>query len=361
MWRTTKHGKKYWTSYFGIFSNFYIYYFAATGYPSSMDDISELGRYVAMVAGLEICAAKVVFLFCKDSKLKFVLQTMNEKSQELMLRAVDDDYLLKLRNTYYVKELGLFVVSFAANSCCLLVIYTQAFSSSPPVLLLPVKGPIIQNQMYVEFFIQLVVCVYHFVIMIGLNFIIGNLYNQLILHLEVLHYDCKLLEVEDFGSDKEFFDKLIELSKKYQSIVHLNKMCGDCFRPLFLHDTLTSMVSAAFCCVEIGIVINRDVLSCLKPLLCFVIVQFMFFYWCWMGDRLSQEVSGLNVIKVLLSDSFLILAVLLLFNFAVNLQETWFEYGQISSLELFTNDPQTSGHGGETICGFEYSHLCQRE
>lgn len=54
------------------------------------------------------------------------------------------------------------------------------------------------------------------------NVMFGNIYNQILLHLAVLRYDCLSLDTEEFETSGEFLLRIRDITQKYQSIVKLN-------------------------------------------------------------------------------------------------------------------------------------------
>lgn len=234
---------------------------------------------------------KWFFMCCKASELNELLTKLNQKSQELKLRGESDRYIRKLRNSYFVLEMLFYLVSFATSVIFLTCTFIQIFFDSPRQLLIPMDNYFTKNYFFLVFITQFGIVLYEVLLLLSSSLLVGNLYNQIILHLNVLYYDWQQLDNEDLESSEEFIKQINQLIREYQEIVHIKTLCETCIRPLILNDGVASTVTAAVSCIEFVIVINDDWRAGMRPVMTFIYINCMFFYWCWLGNRLEEKVG----------------------------------------------------------------------
>lgn len=279
-----------------LISYLYCYYVLIAGFPLSMADIPEFGKYVNIMAGITMSTGKWIFIYWKRHELAQLVDLMNERSQRLRQRGTHDPHIKRLRNTYFVHEMFVFLLTVSGSVVFVVCIYAQLLFVQPLALIipatLPFHVPYLGDNFAVAFAIQVSVCVVISQVLNCSTTMIGNVYSQILLHLDVLKYDCELLDRNDSLTAADLIAGFRDLSRGYQSVVELHEKCNHCMRALFLNDVLASMIAVIFSCVEIGIVVNQDLGACFRPVFYFIFLYTLFFYWSWLGSRLAEKVSG---------------------------------------------------------------------
>lgn len=243
---------------------------------------------------------KWLFMHARQVDLSHLIDELNFKSKELRVRGEQDPEIRKLRNSYYVHEMLVFLCSVGFNVFFVFEMFIQLLFERPRQLIIPATVvPGMVDHYYVSFIVQFSVSLYVSAVMTSANVMIGNIYNQIIMHLDILHYDCQLLDSDDFVTPTQLAKRILRLLDNYQSVAALIGRCNNCMRPLFLNDVIAMMTAIIFSCVELGVVINDDVKACARPILYFIFVNLMFLYWCWLGDRLAEKVIEVYIVIML--------------------------------------------------------------
>lgn len=260
-----------------------------------MADIPNLGKYINITAGISMSFGKWIFVHWKRDELSLLIETMNKQSLALRLRGFKDQNIQTLRNTYFVQEMSIFMMIVFGNLAFVLGIYGQLLSVRPLELIIPFTSPVnipgFSDNYAVNYTIQFLVVMFISSGQTCVTVMIGNIYSQIQLHLDVLHYDCLSLDKAESLTPEEYAERFRDLSRKYQSVVEMHNKCNSCMRELLLNDVSASMIAVIFSCVEFGIVVNEDLKACFRPALYFLFLYSLFFYWCWLGSRLAEKVS----------------------------------------------------------------------
>lgn len=266
-----------------------------SGYPREFD-IPEWGKFIDILAGVLLSLAKCIFLYYRRHELIDLIQLMDRKSQDLKRRGQGDPEIKKMRDTFYVQEMVVFLFTTVFGFIFLVLIFMQVLFTKPLQLVVPMawKNEIVTGPSAVYWTVYLAecfLCPFVAVVITTCDVMIGNLYNQFILHLEVLHYDMLVLDGMSYVTPNLMAKKYAEFSQTYQSLLDLNKHCEKCMRPFFINNVLATVLATTFSCVEVGIMINVDPKECLKPFMYFLFITFPFFYWCWLGNRINEKVK----------------------------------------------------------------------
>lgn len=266
-----------------------------SGYPRQAD-IPEWGKFIDIIAGVELSLAKLLFLYWNRDELITLIDLMNVKSLELKERGQHNRHIKDMRDSFYFQEMVVFLFTNAFAILFSVLIYLQVLFERPFQLVVPVsldgkeilKGP--GRTYWIIYVTQVCLCPYVALILTLCDVMIGNIYNQFILHLEVLGHDLRTLDLDDKASSAVLVAKFSEFSKTYQSLRELNKHCERCMRPFFINNIFATVMATTFSCVEIGIMVNVDPKQCIKPATYFLFISFPFFYWCWLGNRVNEKV-----------------------------------------------------------------------
>lgn len=284
-----------WRVAIGPIFYFYCYFLLFTGLPAELTDIPELGKSINIIAGVTMSVGKTVFVYWKTAELEQLIEMMNQHSQRLKIRGKTDREIRTLRNTFFVNEMLIFIISIFFIPIFTVTIYTQVLLVEPRELVIPANSPkeipVVSDYFFISYIFQQIVCCFAMTTMNSSNILIGNLYNQIVLHLEVLHHDCELLNTNDSITVDELTEGFRNLARTYQSVRGMNHKCNDVMRGLFVNDMLASMTAVIFSCVEIAIVVNEDVVACFRPGIYCGFIFALLFYWCWLGNRLAAKVG----------------------------------------------------------------------
>lgn len=245
--------------------------------------------------------AKFCFIYWKRHELTEIFETMNALSQELRTRGKNDRKIKKLRDFFYVQEMvvllftSIFGVTELSIDFVCVLIFTDPLQLVIPMQIEPNKmltGP--STEYWIAYASEWVLIPFVTLVITTCDVMLGNIYNQLILHLEVLQHDIRSLNEENQVSTEDMTKKYCEFIQTYQSLQRLNKRFEKCLRPFFINNILGTVLVTTFTCVEMGIMVNVSWKECLKPLLYFLFTSFPFFYWCWLGNRVQEKVKKLS-------------------------------------------------------------------
>lgn len=266
-----------------------------SGYPRELD-IPEWGKFIDILAGVQLSCFKLFFLYWKRKELEALFESLNKKSLDLRERGRKAPEIKILRDSFYFQEMVIHIFTISFSFLFQFLIFIQVLLQKPYVLVVPmsvnqkeiVVGP--STTYWIIYATECVLCPYVACVISFVDVMIGNCYNQLILHLEVLHRDMRVLDEDDQVTPAQLTLSLCDFAKRYQELRQLARGFQKCMRPFFLDNLVGIVFALVFSCVEMGIMMNVDVKECFKPGLYFLFINFPFFYWCWLGDRLSQRV-----------------------------------------------------------------------
>lgn len=293
MWRIPIRRGDWWRVSFGLLVYAFSFADLISGFPLDFD-IPNVGKFFDIGAGVEISFSKWLFLYLNRDQITDLINLVNERSLSLKTRADTDPEIKKMRNFFYTMEMAVFIFSFVFCVIFICVMFLQVMTLDPLELVVPTRMPFSlepgSRNFWICHFAQFVVSMFVAICMITTDMMIGNLYNQVLLHLEVLHYDLRRLDEDESVSTRQLFNKFCEFSAEFQSLQRLNNVCEKCMHWFFINNVLATMVAVTFSCVEVGIMINVDITQCIKPFMYFLFLNIAFFYWCWLGNRLKDRV-----------------------------------------------------------------------
>lgn len=282
------------------------FFFLISG-ASTISTIPDLGQFCDIFAGVEMSFAKWLFMYLNWKQLAELIQLMNDKDVELHSRAISDNWIKSIRANYYFHEMFLFILSMLFSFIFISVMYLQVLLIDPVELVVPSQMPFDISFGTVGFwyvhFSQALVSFFVAFFNTSADILFGNIYSQLILHLEVLNYDFKLLNENTAITSTEMLQTCKRLISSYQSLRQLSRKCEKCLEWFFINNIVSTMVAMTFSCVELGIMIGNDLSQCVKPFLFFVFINIPFFYWCWLGHRLQESSSRLTISAFIYKES----------------------------------------------------------
>lgn len=290
-------GERFWRISIGFLGFFFSFAFCLSGYPRELD-IPEYGKFIDVLAGIEVGFAKLCFIYWKRDDLLDLIYFMNGESLKLRERGRGDQEIKRLRDSFYVQEMlvclftSIFGVGFLALTFVQVLIFTR-----PLELVIPfglerdavLTGP--STAYWIVYACECVLCPFVALVITSCDIMVGNLYNQLILHLELLHLDIGALNEDINVTSPMMTKRYCEFIRTYQDLLQLNQRFERCMRPFFINNVIATALATTFACVEMGIMVNVDVRECVKPFLYFLFITFPFFYWCWLGNRVNEKVN----------------------------------------------------------------------
>lgn len=283
----------------GLFAYSFSFSSLLSGFPLDLY-IPDLGKFINIGAGVSMSCGKLLFLYAKHNQFTALMHQLNAKDEELRKRAHRDARVKKLRGDFFVQEMSVFLLTTIFSSFFVCAMYVQQLFSDPLKLVVPCKAPfsIVAGSVgfWVVYLLQFLVSFFVAMIISAADIMVGNLYNQLILHLEVLHYDLEELNSDESVTATVFSERIRQFTREYQSIRRVTNACQQCMRPFLINNIVHTLVGVMFCCVEVGIMVNVDITQCLKPVLYFLFLNIPFFYWSWLGNRLREKVGGMVII-----------------------------------------------------------------
>lgn len=256
---------------------------------------SQFCKSLDTALGMQICGAYLLFMHFNGDQIMAIFGDLNSLNQLLMARGAQDEHIKRIRNYYFHTEM-----ITASNSILLLVISTtlvfvQIACFEPHQLLNDFSLVMIiqpHSTYFWIFFVLQIVITLSMSIFLPLSMImIGNVYNQLILNLEVLDYDIQSLDLNETLSLDEALAQFRIFTLTYLSIVDLLTRSKMIMRKLFLVNTTINIISIVLACTEFAIDFEEGILTYIRPLFYFLFLSFMLFYWCELGHRMASKVS----------------------------------------------------------------------
>lgn len=290
-----------WSNFWQIFLGLFVYTLSivmmVSGFPVDLY-IPDLGKFLNIFAGVQMSCSRWIFIYWNGDVLTNLLRTMKEKDQELLKLAKTDNYIKKLRSSCFVQEMLVFLVASVFGVVFVFQMYITILFIEPLVLVVPIRAPFdIQppsGGFWLIYGLQIPMCIFVALLMLAADMMIGNIYNQLILHLEVLRYRMEVLNQNDTLQPGELGKRFSEFAREYQKLVEINNRCETLLRPFFINNIVATMIAVVFACVEIGIMVNEAPVQCFKPIMYFIFINTPFFYWCWLGTRINERVSRIH-------------------------------------------------------------------
>lgn len=294
LWLVPVEAKNWWRILIGVLVYSLSFLVLISGVPLELN-LPELGKFINIFAGVEMSFGKWLFVYARRQQLSELILDINDKSKELRKRSQNDANLKQLRNQFYVQEMLVFLLTTFFGIIFASGMFIQVLCFRPVEFVVPMRAPFNIESGSVGFWCcfwpTLGTTIFVTLFITAGAMMIGNLYNQLTLHLVVLDYDLKCLDKDETVTTDDMLEHFRIFIREFQEIQRLTNKCKACMRPFLMNNLIATMVAVTFCCVELGIMINEDKSQCLKPALYFMFLNIPFFYWCWLGNRLSEKVG----------------------------------------------------------------------
>lgn len=287
----------FWQRLHGPVSCFVFLLLTILSFPSDLSDPSAVVKGVDILMGVELCAALLVFIRSKNQRLLAILSELNDQNQRFLQRGECDGFIKQLCASYFATELTIQIGSVAFTFCSMVLIYLQMLTVPPYELLLNMQLIVtvvpFSNVFWFSICLQFAVTLHMGIFLSSSMFMIGNIYNQLILHLEVLDHDIQLFEQRGSVSPEEAFQQFRQFIITYRSLVGQLNTGKALMRGLFINNITVNMMCIVLACIEFAIVFQEDPQMTFRILFYFALLSILFFYWCHLGNRLAEKVSDM--------------------------------------------------------------------
>lgn len=303
----TRYVHRTWYWVFGNYSFIFMLSFTfgtfLLGLPNHLSTISDFGGWLNITAGSVIALFKAAFVSFYRVEITAALDIVAGLDAKLKQKATTDLEIRRRRTTYFVVETLLIYSSLAFTVLMAVAVFGQGLTNSPKTLFPLTTTPMGFGETPIGFWVTFLFngfgCVWGGGVMVSVDLMVGNAFNQLILNVQVMIHelrelggDSKALEMnEKVAEDKEKEKALIRIVQEYQYLrVALQKLNGN-FQLLLFGVVLSNMFVLTMVSIELAFVIYEGFGMSLRPGMYFIFMNTAFFYWCWLGQRLSDLVS----------------------------------------------------------------------
>lgn len=294
MWRTPNGHQSWMRLLYGPVSFLYSFTIILLSCPPNFDHPPEFAMCLNTIMGWQIAFGQIFFINWKSDDLMDIFQGLNSMDRMLMKRGESDLFLKRIRNSYYVSEMFLMIFGLVLMILSVTLYFLQIPFIEPVELLLNMQLLMdlqpFSYLFWLSYFLQLIAMLHLGVCISTPMFMIGNIYSQLILHIEVLDYDIEMLDEDEAATSEEMLIKFREFIITYQALVELLNKCRSCMRWLFINLIVANMIVITVSCIEFTIAIHGNSTECFRPFCYFIFISLLFFYWCRMGNRLAEKV-----------------------------------------------------------------------
>lgn len=268
------------------------------GLTNNKSDIREFGAWLNMTAGALSAAGKTLFVHYYRHELTEFMKRVTRLDEKLQQKSQSDPFVRKMRNRYFILECGLvcssvFFTALMGVAFYLPSLFKDTISVPPPAR---IGWDFEESKIgfVVCFVINFVGCVWGGFMIVCLDFFLGNMFNQLILNFKVLVHEIRVLGQSVVVVDVK--KELIVIIKDYQYLRECVQIFNRDFQPVLLLLVIANTFLLTLISIELALLINVDVSLVLGPAMYFCFQSIPFFYWCWLGQRMSDLVSILNVV-----------------------------------------------------------------
>lgn len=281
-----------------IFFQLFCYFTVGLGIINHNKSISDFGEWLNVIAGASLAVIKLIFLIVNRSEVTAAIDCMAQLNEEIKSEAKNQVEIRQLRNSYFITECVLAFSSLIFTLLFELSVFLQGLFNQPMHLALPATTPMefhnTRTGFCVTYSIHFIGSTWVACFMSAVDFMVGNIFNQLILNVEMLGHRIRALNRSGIGDRLTTVDPekdLIRLIQDYQNLQEITHKLNRCFQPFLLASVLLNMVVVTFISIELAIVMNVDPTKALRPVMYLIFMNTTFFYWCWLGHRLDYLVS----------------------------------------------------------------------
>lgn len=269
--------------------------------PNHLTTIVHFGEWLDIFTGTTVALIKTMFIIFRGAEISEALDIVAALDEKIREKALRDDWIRRRREWYFLLET---VASYSALGFTLLmgvVVYGIGMIESPidPFPLAPIRLGETSFGFWLGYVAMALGCTRGGCIMVTMDFMVGNMYNQIILNLEILIKEIRMLGRES-ESEKEDDDRregdyfkeraMIQIVQEYQHLRTCVLKLNNTFQPVLLVIVMSNMLVLTFISMELAMVVNEDLAGTIRPGMFFIFMSMAFFYWCWLGQRLSDVV-----------------------------------------------------------------------
>lgn len=301
-----EHGQRKWFWTFGRNLFFCMLAFAFGTFLSSLSHhqstLSDFGGWLNITAGTAVAVCKAAFVISHGAEIGESLNLVAALDVNIQRKAKKDESIRERRSWYFQLETCLSYSALAFTLLMEILIFGQDFVESPHSQFRLSTVPWGLDESGIGFGLSYACVVlggmWGSCLMVSMDLMVGNLFHQIILNVEIMIEEIRTLG-RDSALDKgeeprvEECDKegvFIVIAQEYQHLRECLRKLNDIFRPILLLVVISNMIVLTFISIELAIVMHDDRARMVRPGMYFIFMSTAFFYWCWLGQKLSSVV-----------------------------------------------------------------------
>lgn len=270
--------------------------------PYHQSSLSDFGGWLNITAGTAVAVSKAAFVILHGAEIGESLNLVAALDAKIQLKAQKDDSIRKRREWYFQLETSLSYSALVFTLLMEILIFGQDFMESPnsQFRLSTVPWGLDKSGIGFGFSYTCVVLggIWGSCLMVSMDLMVGNLFHQIILNVEIMIEEIRALgrdsvldkEEERLVEDCDKERALVTIVQEYQHLRECLNKLNDTFRPILLLVVISNMIVLTFISIELAIVMHDDPARMVRPGMYFIFMSTAFFYWCWLGQKLSSVV-----------------------------------------------------------------------
>lgn len=268
--------------------------------PDHLATIVHFGEWLDIFTGTTVALIKTMFIIFRGAEISDALDIVAALDEKIREKALRDDWIRKRREWYFLLETIASNTALGFTILMGVVVYGIGMVESPiaPFPLAPIRLGETAFGFWLGYVAMALGCTRGGCVMVTMDFMVGNMYNQIILNMEILTKEIRMLEREsELEKDVEQRDgdylkerAMVQIVIEYQHLRECVGKLNNTFQPVLLVVIMSNMLVLTFISMELAIVVNEDIAGTIRPGMFFFFMSTAFFYWCWLGQRLSDVV-----------------------------------------------------------------------
>ena len=251
------------------------------------------------------------FLFLHYNRRQFAdcLRCVALLGKRIEDKATTDPTIKGLREKYFFSESLFFYTSLVFTLLMGVMVYIPGLMRSEIYLPHPaanpteVEGFLPRASFFVAYLCISWGCTWGGCLIVCVGFFTGNLYSQVILNVQIMAHEIRKCgsgfsprnSKTRAGEEAKRKADLIVIIQEYQFLRELVNKMSHVFQGLLLALAMSTMFLLTAISIEFALVISVDQMRAVRPAMFFTFMTGPFFYWCWLGQRLHDLVSGSKI------------------------------------------------------------------
>lgn len=276
------------------------------GLPNNMGTLGEFSGWMNVTMGVMLAFVKALFLIGYREEISDMLAQFASLDVINQRKGEEDQEIRKLRKSYFVTEITLPLSGIVIVAIMGVLVFGPGLFYTDKLLPPPAATPLDFDGTPIGFWLSYVFVslggVWAGFVMVSSDFLVGNLYNQVILNFCILVREIQRAgqdsrapsEKEKWDEDNRKQKEVIRIIQDYQrlrQLLHkLNMRCNK----LLLVVVTSNMFLVTIISIELAFVIHGDLVNAIRPVHFFFLMNVPFFYWCWLGQRMIDLVRNLQ-------------------------------------------------------------------